>query len=362
MDLRPELGAGPLTAPLWFVGRDYGSNEAFMRQPFVGDAGWVLNSALKAAGIDRAAVRIDNLCPMQPPGNDFAKHNPETLAWGRERLNALLAQHRPKVIVGFGNEVCAHLVGEAWPGDGIQALRGYLWDSPHGRVLGTIHPAAILREWTPWNALLHFDMKRARRELELGAPPLKTCRVHVVTHPLELGALHKAMQGAPWLSVDIENTHDLQLACVGFAPSVDEAWVIPANDGWQLDAIQALCESATPKVLQNGQYDRFFVRRFNGFEIRNQVFDTQLAWHALNPELAGQKTDVGYKKRRTRRTAKSLKFLASIYLRVPYWKDYDFLTDEDRYMLCGKDVCNTLDIALKQAAQLEAGQVMAEAA
>lgn len=120
-----------------------------------------------------------------------------------------------------------------------------------------------------------------------------------------------------------------------------------------MDAIRALCESPVPKVLQNGQYDRFFLKRFAGIALRNQAFDTQLAWHALNPELAGKKTDVGHKKARSRRTAKSLRFLASIYLRVPYWKDYDFTTPEDRYTLCGRDVCNTLDIALKQAVQLE---------
>ena len=66
---------------------------------------------------------------------------------------ALLAAHRPKLIVAFGNEVCKFLVGEAWPTEGIQALRGYLWDTPTGRVLASVHPAAILREWTPWRAL-----------------------------------------------------------------------------------------------------------------------------------------------------------------------------------------------------------------
>ena len=349
MDLRTELGSGPLDAALWLIGRDYGADEASAHQPFIGQAGFVLNAALKAAGLERIDIRIDNLVPVQPPTNDFARHSPDTLAWGRERLNALLRTYKPKVIVGFGNEVCAHLVGDTWPSDGIQALRGYLWDTVYGRVLSAVHPAAILREWTPWNALLQFDLKRAKREVELGAPPLARRTVNICTTPNDCDNL----RGARYLSVDIENTDDLQLACVGFAPNVDEAWVIPAREGWQLDAIRKLCESSTPKVLQNGQYDRFFLKRFAGIELRNQAFDTQLAWHSLNPELAGKKTEVGYKKARSRRTAKSLKFLASIYTRDAYWKSYDFVSEDERYLLCGKDCCITLDISLKQMAQLE---------
>lgn len=323
-----------------------------MHQPFVGQAGWLLNAALKSAGIERASVRIDNLVPRQPRDNDFANHAPETIAWGKARLDALLAQHRPRVVVGFGNETCAWLVGDAWPSDGIQATRGYLWDTRFGRVLSAIHPAAILREWTPWRALLDLDLRRARTELELGAPPLAERTVHIVTSQSEGEALINICRSAPLLAADIENTHDLQLACCGFAPSVDEAWVVPAHEAWQRAVIQTICESPTPKVLQNGQYDRFFLKRFAGVELRAQAFDTQLAWHALNPELAGKKTDVGAKKAKSKRTAKSLKFLASIYLRVPYWKNYEFETDEQRYVLCGRDCCNTLDIALKQMVQL----------
>lgn len=353
MQLQPELGSGPLTAPLWVVGRDYGAEESVQRQPFVGQAGWLLNAALKSAGLDRATIRVDNLVPRQPRDNDFANHAPETLRWGQERLSALLTAYKPKVIVGFGNDACAWLVGEAWPSDGIQALRGYLWDSRFGRVLASVHPAAILRDWTPWRAMLDFDLARAKREVDAGAPPLDERTVHIVMDPMDARGFLAEAAACPLLSVDIENTQDLQLACCGFAPNTHEAWVVPAYASWQLNTIRLLCESATPKVLQNGQYDRFFLKRFAGITLRAQAFDTQLAWHALNPELAGKKAQVGYKKAASRRTAKSLAFLASIYLRVPHWKAYDFESDEERYILCGRDCCNTLEIAEKQMGQLE---------
>ena len=352
---RPELGAGPLTASVHIVGRDYGAQEAAASQPFVGPAGDVLNDALRAAGLPRPDVRIDNLVPRQPPANDWARHAPGDVAWGAERLTGLLRAGRPRVIVALGGEAAAWLVGDAWPADeGIQALRGYLWDTRFGRVLTTVHPAACLREWTPWRALLDFDMRRAAAETAAGAPPLDEPTVAVVATRADADELTRAAKGATLLSVDIENTHDCALSCVGFAVTPTHAWVVPDAEAWQHDLIRELCESPTPKVLQNGQYDRFFLRRFVGITLRNQTVDTQLAWHALNPELAGKKAQVGNRKAAGRRTAKSLKFLASIYLRTPYWKQYAFASEHDQFVLCGRDAANTLGIARKQLAQLDA--------
>ena len=68
-----------------------------------------------------------------------------------------------------------------------------------------------------------------------------------------------------------------------------------------------------------------------------------LGFHALEPELAGKAT----KKKKSRRTVKSLKFLASVYTREPYWKNYEFASFEEKAILCGKDVCTTLEVGRK---------------
>ena len=362
--LRPELGSGPLTAPLYVIGRDFGTEEARARQPFVGPAGQILDSTLAFAGIDRRSIRIDNLVPAQPAANDFAAHTPEILAWGKARLNVLLREHRPRLVVALGDEVARWLLGPAAPTDGVQSYRGYLWDTPDGspvpglRVLTTVHPAGVLRDWTPWRALLNLDMRRAKAELANGCPALDTREVTIVTSRSQLDDLRSAIAGgvgrglvSPWLATDIENTGDLRLACVGFAPSPQRAWTIPAEQDWQLAAIRELCESDVPKVLQNGQYDRFFLRRFAGIELRAQAFDTMLAWHALQPELAG-KRQKGARKGYSRSTVKSLRFLGSIYCRTAFHKNYDFANDDERYVLCGRDCCMTLEVALKQEKQL----------
>ena len=116
-----------------------------------------------------------------------------------------------------------------------------------------------------------------------------------------------------------------------------------------MNAIRGACASDLLKVLQNGQYDRFFLKRYAKITLRRQVFDTQLAFHALMPEIAGKAED----KRKKRHTQKSLRFLASIFTRDPYWKDYDFAAEEERWELCGHDCCITLEVAFKLRAQLE---------
>ncbi len=389
--MRPELGVGPLAAPVWIIGRDFGEHEERAREPFVGPAGALLNRALATAGFDvrwdrhgqrtylDPRLRIDNLVPERPPGNDFARHRPGAVSEGMLRLGRLLHAAKPKLIVALGNEASAFLLGDQWPVDkrgqaeGIQQVRGYLWDTEFGRVLTTVHPAGILREWTPWRALLDLDLKKAARELRDGCPPLPHREVVVVTNAGELADLHDAIRceglvggvagrpslGSPgrrWLAVDIEN-HDVgepqPLACVGFAPTPERAWVVPAVSDAQRAAIRALVESDVPKVLQNGQYDRFFLRWYCGMTLRGQTFDTMLGWHAAQPELAGKKT-AGPRKSGGRRTVKSLAFLAGLLTREPWYKNYDFASEDDRYRLCGVDCCVTHEIAGRLAAMLEA--------
>lgn len=314
------LHAGRPDARLWLVASE----------PYAGQQGEVLASALRAAGLTDSVH----------------------LAVLGAHTEAAITQHKPTVIVAFGATVARALV-PTLPDEPMGALRGYLWDTPVGRVLTTVALGDVVTAWTPWRALLDFDLRRAATEVAMGAPPLTTRSVTVCTTIDDVHQLSNFAEASPLLSVDIENTHDLQLACCGFAPTPERAWVIPAHAPWQRDAIRMLCESPVPKVLQNGQYDRFFLKRFAGITLRNQAFDTQLAWHALNPELSGKKTAVGDRKARGgRRTVKSLYFLASIYLRAPWWKDYGFVDDDAQYRLNGLDVCHTLEIAQKQAAQL----------
>jgi len=356
----------PATARLWLVGRDYGEVEERLGLPFQGPAGSLLNKALAQAGIRREDCFITNVVNKRPPKNVWELHAPGDVKEGLYNLEALLAKHKPKLVVALGNEALrAVLRDEALPG--IQECRGYLWvgwwggmhhvqgcrsqqgdhpcncvgdytESP--LVIGIIHPAAALREWTPWRVLIDVDFKKAAAELATGCPPLPEREIRIVTDELEAALAVEGLLKAKRLAVDIETTRDNEVACCGFAPTPEVAWVFPAR---YLDAIKTVCESAVPKILQNGGFDRYVLAKAHGIHLRNHAFDVMLGWHVLMPELAG----AAQGKKGSKRTEKSLRFLASIFTREPYWKDYSFATDEDRYKLNGKDCCVTLEIADK---------------
>lgn len=349
---------GDPSSPLWQIGRDFGDTERRTGKPFQGLAGSRLNARNGEAGIQRGDCFIHNVVAEQPPGNDWARHKPGAIEAGTEALQALIAEHQPKLIVTLGNEAFRACMGEdprergSLPG--IQDARGYLWDSPLGvRVLSAIHPAAAEREWVPWMVLLGVDLRKAKRELDVGCPPLDERSVTIVTEPWELQELRNAIgtQSRGWIALDTENDSELQISCLGVAVTKDIAYTIPAEEAWQLAAIQEICENDIPKVLQNHMHDVYLARK-HGFDIVNVVADSQFQWHVLQPELAGQKTDA--KKKRSRRTRKSLVFLSSIFCRTPWYKDYNFHSGSDeQYILCGRDCCDTLECAEKMQDQLE---------
>lgn len=336
-------------AEIWIIGRDYGSTEQARGLPFQGRAGQILNRALTAAGLRRDDVFIDNVVRAQPPSNDWTRHPPGAVESGTQRLRELIDWYKPQLVVALGNEAFHAVMGTSTLPT-ITEARGYLFDGWWGgTVLPTVHPAFCDRTWVPWRALLDCDLRKAKAELTAGPRPKR--QVIIITEPHEYQDVRNAVRAAPLISVDIENDAELHLRCCGFGVRPDLAYVVPATSAQQLAFIKELCEGPNPKVLQNGQYDRFFLKHRCGIELTNQVFDTQLGWHALQPELAGQKTKTPRKKG-SRTTVKSLRFLASLYTRDSFWKDYDFSTEEERFQLCGLDCCITLEIAQKMMEEM----------
>ncbi len=69
--------------------------------------------------------------------------------------------------------------------------------------------------------------------------------------------------------------------------------------------------------------------------------------NSLQPELAGAEIKLRSKKKGaySRRTQKSLRFLASIFTRERWWKSYDFKDEMEKYQLNGLDCCVTFEVA-----------------
>ena len=116
---RTVFGVGPLDPDLCFVGEAPGATEDQRGEPFVGEAGLLLDRIIAACGMKREEVYICNICKCRPPGN----RTPTTQEAGncREFLDRQLELVRPKFICALGACAAQNLLGTTL---GIGKLRG----------------------------------------------------------------------------------------------------------------------------------------------------------------------------------------------------------------------------------------------
>lgn len=237
--------------------------------------------------------------------------------------------------VALGDEAARRLI-PLWEGS-AQQRRGYLFEGRLGKTLVTVHPDVAATVYVPWRPLLSYDLQRAKEHGD--SPELKrpTRRVHVVGGDCTLKRALDELRDAERLAFDIEIYDAGRVSCVGFAPSASTAYVFPPRF---LGEARRILEGPTRKVAQNGQFDLHFLLTREGIRVRNFCDDTLIAWHSCYPELAG-KDDTGRTK--SKRTHKSLAFLASLYTDDAWWKDYGFANDYEMYVLNGRDCCITFE-------------------
>ena len=338
---------GPLDASCVLVGRDPGFHEMQQGKPFVGPSGRLLNQALARAKLNRAALLVTNVVGTQPPGNDFAFHSPANLERGLAALDKLLRAAPRRLIVALGSEALHACLGLDQKVYSVTEVRGYVFEGPYGPVLATLHPAFLLRAWHPNWALLNYDIAKAARLLsalaraqhyDLWVPHLEMAR----------WAVDKCLN-AELVAVDIETDSDLRIACLAVSWDGVYGVTFPWRDEWK-DLIQVILGHDKPrKVFQNGQFDVTILER-HGLSVANWD-DTMLMWHALEPALAGS-TDSERKKGK-KRTEKSLRFLASIFTEEPWFKNYNFQSDEDRWKLNAVDARVTWEVARELEKRLQ---------
>lgn len=319
------------------VGEAWGEQEERARMPFVGSAGYELTRMLDEAGIRRADCFLTNVFNMRPVNNDIETfctsingdrlQNYPPLRAGKyirrefqqelDRLYAELAGVSPNLVVALGNTASWAILRNS----GISKIRGAVASSSiiGGRTFKTIptyHPAAILRQWD-LRPVTVLDLTKAQRESKF--PDIRLPKRTVYVEP-ELSDLEwfydRHILPAQILSVDIETMAD-QITCIGFAPTVDIALVVPFVDNrrggsyWRSeseelrvwDFVQRVCECSIPKLFQNGIYDMHFLYRRYGIRTINATHDTMLLHHALLPE-----------------SEKGLGFLGSVYTNEASWK------------------------------------------
>lgn len=158
------FGVGHEAAPWLFVGEGPGADEDELGDPFVGQAGKLLDSMLAAAGLARGReVYIANVVKCRPPGNRTP--TPEEAAACAPFLDRQIELIQPKLIVALGKTAAIRLLGTE---SSLASLRGRVHRYGERRVVVTYHPAYLLRT-LPDKAKAWEDLAFARRVLREAA-------------------------------------------------------------------------------------------------------------------------------------------------------------------------------------------------
>jgi uracil-DNA glycosylase len=158
------FGIGDQRASWMLVGEAPGAEEDARGEPFVGQAGRLLDSMLAAIGLDRQHdVFITNVLKCRPPGNRDPQ--PGEVAQCEPYLSRQIELIAPKIILVLGRAAAQTLLRtEA----SIASLRGRVHSlRVAGRdvpVIVTYHPAYLLRS-LPEKAKSWNDLLFARRVL-----------------------------------------------------------------------------------------------------------------------------------------------------------------------------------------------------
>jgi uracil-DNA glycosylase len=135
------FGVGNRTAQWMVIGEAPGADEDRQGEPFVGRAGQLLNSMLKAIGLQREQVFIANILKSRPPNNRDPK--PEEVQACIPYLFRQIELVNPRLILCVGRIAAQTLLETDMP---IGKLRGQLHRIAGNRpMVVTYHPAYLLR-------------------------------------------------------------------------------------------------------------------------------------------------------------------------------------------------------------------------
>jgi DNA polymerase len=152
------LGVGDRNADWLIVGEAPGADEDARGEPFVGQAGKLLDAMLAAIGLQRGDnVYITNVLKSRPPGN--RNPEPDEVAACQPYLLAQIELIQPKLILALGRFAAQNLLDTD---EAIGRLRGRVHQFQNVPLVVTYHPAYLLRN-LPDKARAWEDLCLARR-------------------------------------------------------------------------------------------------------------------------------------------------------------------------------------------------------
>lgn len=153
-------GVGDRNAEWLFIGEAPGADEDRLGEPFVGQAGRLLDAMLAGIGLRRGQnVYIANILKSRPPGNRDPR--PEEVAACLPYLERQIELIRPRLIVVLGRIAAQTLLVTDTP---IGRLRGQVHRYHGVPMVVTYHPAYLLRNPAD-KAKAWADLLLARRTM-----------------------------------------------------------------------------------------------------------------------------------------------------------------------------------------------------
>jgi len=232
---------------IMLVGEAWGQKEEELGGvPFSGLVGGVLKGMLSQVGIRYEECHATNVFNLRPrptnsvynlcgprataiPGFSYLTKGKYVQAeYGKEltRLYAEIEEHKPSIIIALGATAAWALLHTS----GIKKIRGAPSlthiNNREIKVLPTYHPSAVARDMK-LRPIVLADLDKAKRESAF--PELRRPHREIWIEPT-IDDIYKFRDEfilpAPDLSIDIETAVD-QITCIGFAPTIDRALVIP---------------------------------------------------------------------------------------------------------------------------------------
>jgi DNA polymerase len=170
------LGVGDEKAEWLFVGEGPGAEEDERGEPFVGQAGKLLDNMLAAIALKRGSnVYIANVVKCRPPGNRTPE--PAEAHACEPYLARQIELMRPRLIVALGKVAAQNLLGiEAT----LASLRGRIHQYRGTPLIATYHPAYLLRNLV--------DKSKSWEDLCLAVQTMKALKQQRQS-PIETGSL-----------------------------------------------------------------------------------------------------------------------------------------------------------------------------
>ncbi|TCO80899.1 DNA polymerase [Plasticicumulans lactativorans] len=156
------FGVGNRRARWMVIGEAPGADEDRQGEPFVGQAGQLLNAMLRAIGLAREEVFIANVLKCRPPNN--RDPSPAEAAACRPFLERQIELVAPELILAVGRISAQHLLATDVP---VGRLRGrvHRYGARGIPLVVTYHPAYLLRA--------PLEKRKAWDDLELACAQLR---------------------------------------------------------------------------------------------------------------------------------------------------------------------------------------------